>query len=150
MRFPIEQGSIAYPELKAKLEERFPDYSFTMRGKGVLICKQSSTAGLNILIQRKRMIVNAGFPTLGGMILFAAAIRLRYKTPFNPKAYRIPGGKLGIWFTGCIGIVTCIVAIAIGFLPPDSIPVGNLVVYESILVAGIVVFSIIPLILKRK
>jgi len=76
MRFPIEQGSIAYPELKAKLEERFPDYSFTMRGKGVLICKQSSTAGLNILIQRKRMIVNAGFPSLGGMILFAVTMIL--------------------------------------------------------------------------
>lgn len=93
MKFPIEPGSITYPELKAKLEKQFPDYSFTMRGKGVLIAKKSSSAGLNILIQRKRMIVNGSFPTMGGMILFALAMVLLgiiipiiiYFIAFQPK-----------------------------------------------------------------
>lgn len=93
MKFPIEPGAITYPDLKAKLEQQFPSYSFTMRGKGILIGKKSSTAGLNILIQRKRMIVNAGFPTMGGMILFALIMVLLgviipmivYFIAFHPK-----------------------------------------------------------------
>lgn len=79
------------------------------------------------------------------IILFAAAIRLRYKTPSNPKAYRIPGGKLGIWVVGCTGILSCIVVIILGFIPPDTIQVSSVAVYEGILIGGILIFTLIPL-----
>jgi len=83
------------------------------------------------------------------VILFAAAIRLRYKTPENPNAFRIPGGKFGIWLVGCLGIVTCLVAIGLGFIPPDSVKIGNIFVYEGILIGGVVIFSALPFLICR-
>jgi glutamate:GABA antiporter len=83
------------------------------------------------------------------VILFAAAIRLRYKTPKNPNAFRIPGGKFGIWLVGGIGIMTCVIAIGLGFIPPDGVKIGNIFVYESILIGGIVVFSVLPFLISR-
>lgn len=87
------------------------------------------------------------------IVLFAAAIRLRYKTPANPKAFLIPGGKVGIWIVGLIGIISCIGAIIIGFIPPSSVDVGNVIVYECILIGGVILFSLPPFIIfkcKRK
>jgi glutamate:GABA antiporter len=81
--------------------------------------------------------------------LFAAAIRLRYKTPYNPAAYRIPLGNVGIWAVGLLGIISCIGAIALGFLPPDNIKIGHIVAYESFLVLGILIFSLLPFLISK-
>ncbi len=78
------------------------------------------------------------------VILFATAIRLRYKTPYNPNAFRIPGGKIGIWIVGLIGMITCLIAIILGFIPPRNIPIGNKVLYETILIGGIALFIVMP------
>jgi len=78
------------------------------------------------------------------ILLFAAAIRLRYKYPHVSRAYRIPGGFLGIWLVGGVGILTCITAIILGFLPPDSLSIGKVAQYEAILIIGIMICSIIP------
>lgn len=83
------------------------------------------------------------------IILFAAAIKLRYTTPKNPDAYTIPGGKFGIWLVGLVGIFACLAAIIIGFVPPDNIPIGNIWLYESILVGGILIFCSIPFIIYK-
>lgn len=74
---------------------------------------------------------------------FAAAIRLRYKKA-PAKGYRIPGGKLGIWLVAGIGIVCCVGAVILGFIPPTNVPLGNIVVYESILIGGMLIFIIPP------
>ncbi|APS00292.1 APC family permease [Pajaroellobacter abortibovis] len=79
------------------------------------------------------------------IIFFAAAIRLRYKHAHRPRAYKIPGGKTGIWLVGISGIVICTLAILLGFLPPSDMQVGNLFVYESILFGGILFFCVLPL-----
>lgn len=84
------------------------------------------------------------------VILFAAAIRLRYKTPRNPNAFRIPGGKVGIWIVGLVGMLTCISAIILGLIPPDEIKIHNIALYEGILIGGIVIFSIIPFWISKR
>lgn len=83
------------------------------------------------------------------ILLFAAAIKLRYKKPDAPRAYRIPGGKFGIWLVGGIGILSCIFTIAVGFLPPNPMSLNKLIGYEAVLVIGMVVFFIAPLIIYR-
>lgn len=83
------------------------------------------------------------------IVFFAAAIRLRYKTPRNEHAYRIPGGNVGIWVVGIIGILTCIGAILIGFIPPDTISVGTVFSFETILIVGIIVFGVLPFFMYR-
>ncbi len=83
------------------------------------------------------------------VFLFAAAIKLRYSQPSLVRAFRVPGGKPGIWLTGLIGILTCSFAIFIGFFPPPEIEIGNIYLYETILVFGICFFCIMALLLYR-
>lgn len=79
--------------------------------------------------------------------LFAAAIWLRYKRPHIDRPYIIPFGKLGIWIACLLGLISCGVAIALGFLPPSQISVGSITTYELILVLGIISLSVPPLII---
>jgi amino acid transporter len=83
------------------------------------------------------------------ILLFAAAIWLRYKEPDVPRAFKIPGGKVGVWLVCGLGILCCVAVIIFGFLPPPNIPIGNLVVYEAILFLGIILACVIPLVVYR-
>jgi amino acid transporter len=78
------------------------------------------------------------------LFMFAAVIKLRYSRPEVPRAYRIPGGNFGAWLVGVVGILSCLITIVIGFWPPQGIDVGNLTQYESLLIGGVIVFTIIP------
>lgn len=78
------------------------------------------------------------------LIMFAAAIRLRYLKGDVPRPYRIPGKQWGIWFWASLGSLTCVLAIALGFLPPSNIQVGSVFFFESFLVGGILISGLIP------
>jgi len=83
------------------------------------------------------------------IFMFAAAIRLRYKTTSVRKAgaFKIPGGNFGVACIAGVGILTCIAAVVLGFVPPSQIKIGDLLTYESILVVGIVAFCLPPLVI---
>lgn len=84
------------------------------------------------------------------LFMFAAAIKLRYSQPNIPRAFRVPGGNWAMWLVAGAGFMTCIAAIAIGFIPPPNMNVGNLWFYEGFLIMGIVGFCLTPLWLYRK
>ena len=65
--------------------------------------------------------------------MFPAAIVLRYKYPDRPRAFLIPGGKIGLWVTCSLGAIISLLGVVIGFFPPSQVPVGNLMTYEIIL-----------------
>lgn len=79
--------------------------------------------------------------------LFAAAIVLRYKKASTERPYKIPMGNFGMWVVCLLGTSTCCVAIGLGFIPPETIGVGRMTVYEAILVLGIVLMSLPPVII---
>jgi glutamate:GABA antiporter len=79
--------------------------------------------------------------------LFAAALWLRYKKAAAPRPYKIPGGKFGMWLVCLLGGFTSFVAILLGFLPPLQLSIGNVFVYESILIVGILVLCAPPIII---
>jgi len=79
--------------------------------------------------------------------MFSAAIYLRYKYPEVPRAFKIPGGNVGMWIAGLLGLGSCIFAITIGFIPPAQIKVGNMFRYETVLILGIVAGCLIPVII---
>ncbi|HYW75366.1 MAG TPA: APC family permease, partial [Gammaproteobacteria bacterium] len=55
------------------------------------------------------------------LLLFAAAIRLRYSEPDTPRPYRVPGGRTwGLWCVAGTGFATTAVCLAIGLLPPGN------------------------------
>jgi len=83
------------------------------------------------------------------IVMFAAAIRLRYKKPHIERAYKIPFGNVGIWIVCGVGILACIGTILIGFIPPSNVDAGNILTYESILIFGIIFFSLPPFIIYK-
>lgn len=78
------------------------------------------------------------------ILMFAAAIALRYRRPDLARPYKIPGGKVGIWIVGGAGLLTSIVTIVIGFFPPTGINIGSIWHYESIMFIGLFLMSIPP------
>ncbi|MBS0616068.1 MAG: amino acid permease [Verrucomicrobia bacterium] len=78
------------------------------------------------------------------LLMFAAAIKLRYKRPDVPRAYRIPGGNLGVWIVSGLGILSSLFALFIGFFPPAQIATGSSTFYVSFLVLGMIFVCIGP------
>ncbi|MFB8001872.1 amino acid permease [Nocardia sp. NPDC056000] len=83
------------------------------------------------------------------MVMYAAAIRLRYTQPDLPRAFKIPGGTLGMWIFAGIGFLAVAFAFVLAFVPPSQLPIGNKASYIGLVAAGAVVFSAIPLIIER-
>lgn len=83
------------------------------------------------------------------ILLFIAAIRLRYVKPLVPRTYRVPYGAKGIWLVSSLGIIACFFVILLGFIPPSQLQVGNLVFYELFLISGMIIMSAIPLIVYQ-
>ena len=81
------------------------------------------------------------------IMMFLAAIRLRYSKPHVPRAYKIPHPQKGIWFVAVFGLISCLFAIFLIFIPPTQIDVGSLVFYESFLIIGLIVMSLIPILI---
>ena len=84
------------------------------------------------------------------VLLFAAAIKLRYNNKYDKRstlAYQVPGKNWGMWICGLSGILISMIVFGLGFLPPSNILPGSLFLHEAILVIGILVFLFLPLFL---
>ena len=77
-------------------------------------------------------------------LMFAALIKLRYSQPDTPRPYRIPGGLVGVWLTGGIGLLGCLGAFILGFIPPSQLKTGNPVAYVALLAVAVVLLSLPP------
>jgi putative glutamate/gamma-aminobutyrate antiporter len=78
------------------------------------------------------------------ILLFAAAIKLRYKRPGIDRPYKVPGGKFGIWIASGVGILSSAFALIIGFFPPAQIITGSRAFYISFLAVCIVIACLGP------
>ncbi len=83
------------------------------------------------------------------ILIFAAAIKLRYTQPDVPRAYKIPGGKAGIWLVAGTGIVGSAFALIIGFVPPSGVSHWPTPIYIAVMAGLIVVCSAPPFIVER-
>ncbi|RYV01990.1 amino acid transporter [Shewanella sp. OPT22] len=84
------------------------------------------------------------------LIMFIAAIKLRYTHPLTPRAYKVPGGNLGMWIISGMGSVCAFVCIFIGFIPPQHLPFSNLLYQTILFTLCALSISIALLILKRR
>lgn len=78
------------------------------------------------------------------MLLFAAALRLRYTQPDKPRAYRVPGGTVGIWVAATAGFLACAFVLVIGFAPPGNTTRGQEVGYTLTMLVGYLAFVCPP------
>ena len=63
------------------------------------------------------------------MLMYAAAIRLRYSQPDLKRSYRVPGGTIGMWCISGVGFAGVAFAFLVGFFPPTQLPVGSPALY---------------------
>ena len=80
------------------------------------------------------------------ILMFAAAIALRFKNPHHAGSFRIPGGFKGVLLVGSMGIIACMVTFAVSFIPPDNIQVGNRMLYDGSILLGLLLMCAPPVI----
>ena len=82
------------------------------------------------------------------LLMFAAAIKLRYSKPEIPRKYQVPGGKPGMWIVSGIAFLTSLFAIITGFIPTPEVRAKgafHIAAYIAFLFIGTVIFILIPL-----
>ena len=80
------------------------------------------------------------------LLMFIAAIKLRFKAPNHPRAFRIPGGILGMLMVAGTGMIGVLVTLMVSFMPPDGINVGSVSRYEITLIVGLLTMCSPPFI----
>ena len=72
------------------------------------------------------------------VVMFAAAIYLKYKGTLINQGFCIYGHKPGAILVCLMGLVGCLLALAVGFLPPTEINVGSNTHFVLIFLSGLV------------
>ncbi|MCX6699772.1 MAG: amino acid permease [Methanomicrobiales archaeon] len=78
-------------------------------------------------------------------LMYAAAIRLRYTRPDVPRAFSIPGGKIGMWIVAGFGFVMMVFLFVLAMLPPSQISEGGS--FVAFMIIGTLVVAAIPLVI---
>ncbi len=78
------------------------------------------------------------------LLMYAAAIKLRYSHPEEPRHFRVPGGNLGMWLIAGGGFLAVTFALVVSFFPPSQIPVGSPTLYTGMVIIGLIVFGGAP------
>ncbi|MFI3240648.1 MAG: amino acid permease, partial [Bacteroidales bacterium] len=85
------------------------------------------------------------------ILMFAAAIKLRYSMKDATREYRIGGtGNCKIWLIAGVGILGSLLAFILSFIPPTQISTGNNTVWYSVLIIGVLVIVSIPFFIYAK
>lgn len=77
--------------------------------------------------------------------LFISAIRLRY-LPTESTGFLIPGGKMGIWTIMGFGILTSVLSLGIGFIPPKNLGGHEVFIFHLIMTTGLIISILLPII----
>src|SRR6202046_345012 len=81
------------------------------------------------------------------ILMYAAAIRLRYTQPDLKRGYRVPGGTVGMWYIAGVGFAGVAFSFLVGCFPPTQLPVGNSALYVALVIGGRGVFMGLPLLI---
>ena len=81
------------------------------------------------------------------MLMFAAAITLRYKMKDAARPVRIGRGNALMWPIAGVGFAGSLLAFTLSFIPPSQIATGSHTVWYGVLVTGCVIVVAIPLII---
>ena len=84
------------------------------------------------------------------LLLFATGIKLRYKYPDVKRAYRVPGGNVGMWIVGGLGFLTMLSVIIISFFPPANLKIASPTFYVLFMAVGLLLFVTLPIIIYAR
>ncbi|MCW5588985.1 MAG: amino acid permease [Legionellales bacterium] len=84
------------------------------------------------------------------LLMFATGIYIKFLRPDLKPSFQIPGGKWTHTLISTLGIFTCLLTIALGFFPPDTLNVGSLARYDEIIIISLIIMILLPLALFRR
>lgn len=82
------------------------------------------------------------------LLMFAAAIRLKLRSPEVKGSYQVPGGKIGLCLMSGFAFVTSLIAMLCGFIPPQEILSQGFwpsTGYVLFLLCGLILFTATPI-----
>lgn len=95
------------------------------------------------------LVLTAQFTLAMYILIFASAIRLRYKYRDIKRPFKIPGGNIGIWLVAGTSLLVCCGGIILGYFPPASLNIHHIKYYEMFLISGNIVYLVIPYIIYK-
>jgi amino acid transporter len=82
------------------------------------------------------------------MLMFAAAITLRYRLPKMERPFRLGAKGNGLmWILAGLGFCGSLLAFVLSFIPPSQIATGSTTVWFSVLIIGALLFVVLPFII---
>lgn len=78
------------------------------------------------------------------LLMFAAAIKLRFSVPNQERPFKIPGGNAGMIMVAGVGIIGVLATLFVSFIPPGSIDIGSTARYEITLLGGLILMCLPP------
>ena len=82
------------------------------------------------------------------LFVFASVIKLRYSQPDVPRAFRIPGGKAGVWIVGGVGFVATALSFVVSLFPTGSMNI-SLTTYMPLMLIGTALLALPPLVFLK-
>ncbi|MBQ2843417.1 MAG: amino acid permease [Alistipes sp.] len=81
------------------------------------------------------------------MLMFSAAIVLRYKLKDTPRPFRLGKGNGLMWFLASLGFCGAMLAFVLSFVPPSQIATGSKTVWYAVLIIGCIVVVATPFVI---
>ncbi|MFA6362046.1 amino acid permease [Methanoregula sp.] len=81
------------------------------------------------------------------ILVFAALIKLRYSQPDTPRPFKIPGGMIGVWIVGGLGLFGTALAFVVGLMPPSYFSSG--ITYVLSVLLGTFLLAVPPLVFMK-
>jgi len=80
------------------------------------------------------------------ILMYLAAIKLRYSQSNVKREFKIPGGKAGMWVISGWGIVSMIIICILALFPPtqSSIESIGIIPFEVLMIAGTIAVVLVP------
>lgn len=84
------------------------------------------------------------------VLMFLAAIWIKIKYKNRKRPFSIPGGQIGYFGICILGLAGCLVALVVGFFPPqEALAMGSAVHFRLIFTGGIIIMVLPALFLIR-
>jgi len=83
------------------------------------------------------------------MLMFSAAIVLRYKLKDTPRPFRLGKGNGLMWLLGLLGFSGAMLAFVLSFVPPSQIATGSKTVWYAVLIIGCIVVVATPFVIYQ-
>lgn len=84
------------------------------------------------------------------ILIFSSVLRLRKTQADTHRPYRIPGNRATLYIITGMGIISCLIGICLGFLPPAQLKTGSAHFYTVFVVGGLIVLITPALFMRFK